>query len=167
MSFVFVLTKKYTKCTKSSYKAPSDAWGETKVRWFVLVFSTTNSFKGVLMDNVFALAVKNTRSTESSYTATNALGDASKYKRQCGSCWRFQPRSPSEVCSGTMASLSWREYAHGQWLRFRCEEHKVHGVTVALQQKARNDAGKEPEAMWPVLALSHPRNECDSGVDQH
>ena len=29
-----------------------------------------------------------------------------KYHRQCGSCWRFQPRSPSKVCSGTMASLS-------------------------------------------------------------
>ena len=106
MSFVFVLTKKYTMCTKSSYKTPGDAWGETKARWFVLVFATTNSFKGVLMDNVFALAVKNTRSTESSYIATNELGDASKYPRQCGACWRFQPRSPSKVCSGTMASFS-------------------------------------------------------------
>ena len=67
-----------------------------------------------------------------------------------------------------------RRYAHGQWLRFRevsmlmdidfafVVKNKVHGATDAVQQKALNDFGVELEAMWPVLACSHPRNECDS-----
>ena len=94
----------------------------------------------------FALAVKNTPSHGVQlHSATNALGDASKYQRQAWLVLAFS------------TTVSSRRYAQGQWLRLRCEEHKVHGATVALQEKALKDAGEEPEAMWPVLACSRSK----------